>query len=77
MRSTLAILMLAFPAPAMAQAPAPGTPPVRGAISRDQFIQRATNRAGQVFDSVDVNHTGYITQDQLRAWRQSHGPQQR
>ena len=61
-----------------------GAPP--GWITRDQFIQRAMQRAaaanrdpqraaqnaGAVFDQIDVNHTGVVTQAQLRAWRQAH-----
>jgi hypothetical protein len=73
-----------------AYGPAPqaygGAPAAAGWITRDQFVQRATQhaaaanrdpqraaqRAGAVFDQIDVNHTGVITQAQLRAWRQAH-----
>jgi hypothetical protein len=57
-----------------------------GWITRDEYIQRemqaatAANRnpqraaqhAAAVFDQIDVNHTGVITQAQLQAWRQAH-----
>jgi len=76
------------PPPAYGAAPqgyggAPGLP---GWITRDQYIQRAMERAtaanrdpqraaqyaAAVFDQIDVNHTGVVTQAQLRAWRQAH-----
>lgn len=70
MRLVLVPLLAALPlAAAMAQtAPPQGL----GVITRDQFIQRATTVAGRTFDAIDVSHTGSITRDQLRAWRQSH-----
>ena len=77
MRLALATLLAATPFAAMAQ-PAPASPspaPTRGVITRDQFVQRAAAMAGQRFDAIDVNHTGSITRDQLRAWRQSHRDQ--
>ncbi len=72
-----------------AYGPAPqgygGAPAPAGWITRDQYIQRAmqraaainrdpqraAQRAGAVFDQIDVNHSGVITQAQLRAWRQA------
>jgi hypothetical protein len=67
------------PSPAYGGAPA-------GWITRDQYIQRAmqrataanrdpqraAQRAGAVFDQIDVNHTGVVTQAQIQAWRQAH-----
>jgi hypothetical protein len=51
----------------------PSVPPPRGAISRQQYINRAEEHAarmaGERFDEIDVNHTGYITKAQIRAWR--------
>ena len=73
MRPFLAAVFLALPFAAMAQAPTPGYPaPLRGVITRDQFIQRATQVAAQRFDAIDANHTGVVTRAQLRAWRQAH-----
>ena len=70
MRTPLfALMLLAVPLAGRAQAPT-GSPPA--AISRDQFIARASQRAARVFDAIDVNHTGSITRDQLRAFRQAH-----
>jgi hypothetical protein len=63
---------------------APGGPPAQEhVVTRDQFIQRAVQRATQlgrdpqraaqlaasVFDQIDVGHTGAVTPDQIRAWR--------
>jgi hypothetical protein len=49
-----------------------GGPPPPGAISREQYIdqaqQRAAKLAGARFDQIDVNHTGYITRAQIRAF---------
>jgi hypothetical protein len=63
-----------------------GAPAPAGWITRDQYVQRAmqhaaaanrdpqraAQRAAGVFDQIDVNHSGVITQAQLRAWRQAH-----
>jgi hypothetical protein len=63
----LVIGLALIPAVVFAQAAPPA-----GAISRDQYIQQAEQRAGLIagerFDQIDVNHTGYITRGQLRAW---------
>jgi hypothetical protein len=64
-----------------------GGPPAQGyGITRDQFVQRAVQRAsrqnrnpqlaaqraGAVFDQIDINHSGAVTQAQIRAWRAAH-----
>jgi hypothetical protein len=57
-----------LPLAALAQtAPAPP-----GAMTREQFVQRAADMAGRRFDEIDTSHAGVITRDQLRAWRQAH-----
>ena len=47
-----------------------------GGITRDQFIQRAKDRAGQRaaarFDQMDTDHNGVLDRDELRAWRSAH-----
>ena|SRR5215469_3517052 len=57
-------------ASAQAAAPAPGS------MTRDQFIQRAKDRAGQRaaarFDQMDANHDGILDRDEIRAWRTEH-----
>ena len=73
MRILFAALILGMPIAATAQpAPSAGTGPADGRISRDQFMQRASAVAARRFDAIDVNHTGFVTRDQLRAWRQAH-----
>lgn len=61
-------------APAAAPAPAATSP--AGGITRDQFIQRAKDRAGQRaaarFDQMDANHDGILDRDEVRAWRTEH-----
>jgi hypothetical protein len=85
------IALFLLPAAAMAQTAtqtaavdnAPSTPAVgssanspTGGIARDQFIQRATDRAGQRaaarFDQMDANHDGVLGRDEIRAWRSEH-----
>jgi hypothetical protein len=56
------------PAPASPGGPPPAAAPPPGAISREQFVERRAEAAGRLFDEIDVNHTGYITRAQLRAW---------
>ncbi len=66
--------------------PPSGPPPQGDGITRDQYIQRAVQRAtnlqrdpqraaqraGAVFDQMDVNHTGVVTREEMRAWRAAH-----
>jgi hypothetical protein len=77
-----------FPAAAMAQTmppqtaavdsatPAPAATFPAGGITRDQFIQRAKDRAGQRaaarFDQMDADHNGMLDRDEMRAWRSQH-----
>jgi hypothetical protein len=61
----------ANPAPAAPTATSP-----TGGISRDQFIQRAKDRAGQRagarFDQMDANHDGMLDRAEIQAWRTEH-----
>ena len=89
MRSTIIAALLGFsllPAAGFAQtgpqtaavestttAAAPAT---AGGITRDQFIQRAKDRAGQRaaerFDEMDTDHNGVLERAEMRAWRSQH-----
>ncbi|MBV9861266.1 MAG: hypothetical protein JO267_03870 [Alphaproteobacteria bacterium] len=65
------------PPPAPAPAPAaPGTATPGGGITRDEYIQRAQERAGRAagtrFDEMDANHDGVLTPDEIRAYRATH-----
>jgi hypothetical protein len=55
---------------------APAATSPAGGITRDQFIQRAKDRAGQRaasrFDQMDANHDGILERDEVRAWRTEH-----
>jgi hypothetical protein len=57
-------------------APAPVAPAAAGSITRDQFIQRAKDRAGQRaaarFDQMDTDHDGVLDRAEIRAWRSQH-----
>jgi hypothetical protein len=62
-----------------------GPPPQGDVITREQFVQNAmqratragrnpqvaAQRAGSVFDQIDVNHVGAVTREQIRAWREA------
>ncbi len=67
-------LAQAGPPPSGPGAPPPGAsgppPPPPGAITRDQYIERAQEAAGRRFDDIDTSHVGYITRAQMRAWSQ-------
>ena len=47
-----------------------------GGITRDQFIQRAKDRAaeraGARFDQMDADHDGVLDRAEMRAWRTQH-----
>jgi hypothetical protein len=92
MRATLiaGLIGLLLPAAALAQtmppqtaaientasAPAPAAPMAAGGITRDEFIQRAKERAGQRaaarFDKMDTDHDGRLDRAEIRAWRSQH-----
>ena len=90
MRSTIFVALVALsmlPATTFAQtapqtaaiesaAPAPAAPTGSGGITRDQFIQRAKDRAaeraGVRFDQMDADHDGVLDRAEIRAWRTQH-----
>src|SRR5215470_14362110 len=47
-----------------------------GSITRQQYLQRAQERAAQRaaahFDEMDANHDGVLDRDEIRAWRSQH-----
>jgi hypothetical protein len=53
-------------------APAPSAPTGGGGITRDQFIQRAKDRAAARFDQMDTDHDGVLDRAEIRAWRTQH-----
>ena len=57
-------------------APAPSAPTGGGGITRDQFIERAKDRAAQRagarFDQMDADHDGVLDRGEIRAWRTQH-----
>ena len=57
-------------------APAPSAPTGNGGITRDQFIERAKDRAAQRagtrFDQMDTDHDGVLDRAEIRAWRTQH-----
>ena len=57
-------------------APAPSAPTGNGGVTRDQFIQRAKDRAaeraGARFDQMDADHDGVLDRAEIRAWRTQH-----
>ncbi len=57
-------------APAPEAAPPSAAPPSlpRGAVTRDQYIQRA----GTLFDQMDTDHDGVLTREERRAWHAQH-----
>lgn len=71
-RLVLIAVLAAAPFAAMAQSSAPQKPGPDQTITRQQFIDHASARAGKRFDAIDTNHTGVITVAQLRAFRHAH-----
>lgn len=88
-----AVLAQTAPPPSAAPAP-PGTasppsaPPARaspgtgstrgGDISREEYVQRAMDRARRAaearFDRMDANHDGILTADERRSYREQRRP---
>ena len=62
-------------APPSATAASP-TPSRSGGLTREQFIQRAeeraARRAGAQFDRMDADHDGVLEPAEIRAWRTQH-----
>ena len=75
----LSLLLLLYPAAASAQtapssaAPSTAGPGRGGDISRDEYIQRAVERARRAaekrFDRMDTDHDGVLTVEERRAAR--------
>src|SRR6516165_4604511 len=63
----------AAPSGATAASPAP---PRLGGLTREQYIQRAqeraARRAGAQFDAMDFDHDGVLEPAEIRAWRSAH-----
>ena len=86
MRSTIfvaAVALSLLPATTFAQtapqtasvesaATASPAPTGNGSITRDQYIQRARDRAGARFDQMDADHDGVLDRAEIRAWRTQH-----
>ena len=57
-------------------APASPAPPAPGTITREQYIERAQERASQRaaarFDQMDTDHDGVLDRAERRAWRNEH-----
>jgi len=51
-------------------------PPGARGLTRDAFVQRATEAAGKRFDQIDTNHDGVLSQEERRAWQSNHRGQQ-
>jgi hypothetical protein len=55
---------------------APAAPMGSGGITRDQYIERAKDRAAQRagahFDQMDTDHDGVLDRAEIRAWRTQH-----
>src|SRR3981189_3740208 len=90
MRSTVIIALLGLsllPATTLAQTSpqtaavesstsVPPAPSGTGDITREQYLQRVQERAGQraggCFDQRDTNHDGVLDRAEMRAWRSQH-----
>jgi len=64
------------PAGAAATPPAASSAPAAAGITRDDYIQRAQDRAGKAaakrFDAMDADHDGVLTKDEIAAYRDAH-----
>ena len=63
----------AAPPAATAASPAPAR---SGSLTREQYIQRAEERAARraaaQFDAMDFDHDGVLEPAEIRAWRSAH-----
>jgi hypothetical protein len=57
-------------------ASAPSSTTHSGGITREQYLQRAqeraAQRAGARFDQMDTDHDGVLDRAEIRAWRSQH-----
>src|SRR6185312_9382600 len=70
------------PNPQTAALGSPATPPAASpsvtvtGVTREQYLQRAHERAEQRaaarFDQMDANHDGVLDRGEIRAWRSQH-----
>jgi hypothetical protein len=69
----LAALAQTSPQPATPDNSAAAQPQRSGGITKEQFIQRAQDRAARraaaQFDRMDTDHDGVLESAELRAWR--------
>jgi hypothetical protein len=72
----LAALAQTSPQPAAPDSSAAAEPQHSGGITKEQFIQRAQDRAARraaaQFDRIDTDHDGVLEPTELRAWRSQH-----
>ena len=61
---------------AAAPAATTGAPAAADGMTREQYLERAkeraTQRAGVRFDQMDANHDGVLDRAERRAWRSQH-----
>ena len=70
MRAVVVVSLLALLSPASALAQNSATATARGQdITRDQYVERAKQRAAARFDKADTNHDGVLTANERRAAR--------
>jgi len=76
--AALAAVLISSAALAQTSPPA-GSPPAAtsaagGApgMTRDEYVRRATERAGKHFDRMDTNHNGILEQSEIDAWKAAH-----
>ena len=64
------------PPPVAAPPAASPAPAAAGGITRDDYIQKAQDRAAKAaakrFDAMDADHDGVLTPDEIAAYRAAH-----
>jgi len=71
----LGLAVLLFPIAAGAQSDNSKAKSSGGSITKEQYVERAKQRAAKRFDRLDTNHDGVLTSDERRSGRRKKSSQ--
>jgi len=72
----LGLAALLFPAAAGAQTDRARAATSDQGVTKEQYVDRAKQRAAKRFDKLDTNHDGVLSSDERRTGRKKKSPQE-